>query len=266
MKQPLTVCSFYVDRREDYPKAVDYIPLLLALNHSCHRLGFEHVVLSDRHTMAQPNVRLTIKGSCIGGTDGGLVIGPRGGPLQFTTSGEWPADLPRKLSCALTEAQARHLESLAKWNPMETDILFVGADCLIARDFREHLQPADLSIILRPGHKRHRINNGFMYVPAGSVAKVAPLFRRIADATEPVFNLCHDMVAVERALSPMPLDYGLQERAGLTVNFLPMDIWNGGPKRVDDEAAEAFVLHFRGRHRKAIMLDWAKRWLPCSAS
>lgn len=226
----MIVASFYVNRREDYPKAVDYIPLLTALDRSCRRLGFDHVVLTDHATQSEI-------------TGAGL--------------GAFASYLPRKLSNALTEAQARWLE----YGAGDRATLFVGADCLIARDFREHLLPADLSIILRPGHKRHRINNGFMFVPTASRAKVAPLFRKIADTTEPVFNLCHDMVAVERALSPMPLEYGLHERAGLTVNFLPMETWNGGPKTADDPAGNSFVLHFRGKQRKAVMVDWARKWL-----
>jgi hypothetical protein len=214
---------------------VDYIPLLKALDASCRALGFDHVVLSDHRTAPA------------------LAAG------NMVVSAE---DLPRRLSLALTEAQARYLERAIGY---AGDSLFVGADCLIARDFRDHLAPADLSIILRPGHKRHRINNGFMYVPAASVVRVAPLFRKIADDTGPTFNRCHDMEAVERALSPMPMEYGMQERAGLTVNFLPMDIWNGGPKTAGDPASDAFVLHFRGKARKKIMLDWARRWLRDAA-
>lgn len=270
----LIVCSFYVDRREDYPDAVDYIPLLLALNRSCHRLGFDHIVLSDLYTMEQSAVRPTIRGSCIGySAEGGLVIGPRGGPVSwratddpvFHMSDPVPRNphsvppLTRNLPRATTEAQARFLEKWAEFPLFETDFLFVGADCLIRKDPRGHLPVADLSIILRPDHKRHRINNGFMYVPSASVAKVAPLFRRIADSTGE--SMCDDMVAIEKALAPMPRDYGLYERAGLTVNFLPIDIWNGGPKQVDDAAEESFVLHFRGRKRKRIMVEWATRWL-----
>lgn len=228
MTTPLVVCSFFVERIADYPDAVDYIPLLKALDRSCRRLGFDHVVLTDNKTAPQ------IAGA---------------GMLAF------PTDLPRNLAMALTEAQARWLD------PLGYDTLFVGADCLIRRDFREHLPVADLSIILRPGHKRHRINNGFMFVPAASVASVAPLFRRIANDTGNSFNKCNDMEAVERALSPMPTDYCLTERAGLTVNFLPMEIWNAGPRKVDDAAEQAHVLHFRGKVRKAVMIDWAKRWL-----
>ncbi len=217
----LTVCSFFVDRRADYPDAVDYVPLLKALDRSCSKVGFEHVVLTDYTTV--PQVRAADM-------------------VTFAT------DLPRNLMRALTESQARWMEDA---HANDCDTLFVGADCLVRRDFREHLPAADLSIILRPGHKKHRINNGFMFVPASSREKVAPLFRAIADDCGEV--MCDDMVA-------MPLDFGLQERAGLAVNFLPMKIWNGGPKRLDDSADSAHVLHFRGRARKDLMLDWADRW------
>lgn len=225
----ITVVSFYVDRRADFPKAVDYIPLLHALDRSCERQAFRHVVLTDLFT----SPALLAEGfKCFAVT------------------------LPRSLSRALTEVQARYLEA-----GVGSDTLFVGADCLIVKDFRAHLAPADLSIILRPGHKRHRINNGFMHVPFGSAAKVAVVFRKIANATGPQFNTCDDMVAIERTLSPMPDDYGPTERAGIKVNFLPMGVWNGGPKTVDSSPGKSFVVHFRGQERKRVMLDWAERWL-----
>jgi hypothetical protein len=69
-----------------------------------------------------------------------------------------------------------------------------------------------------------------MFIPATSRAKVTPLYRRIADSTGE--RMCDDMVAVERALAPMPLDYGPQQRGGLTVNFLPMSIWPRGRPRL----------------------------------
>lgn len=224
----LTVCSFYVDRRADYPAAIDYLSLLHALDRSCARLSIPHVVLTDVQTGA------AVRSS-------GLV------PFEM--------ELPRNLMRALTEAQACWLEKAPLF-----DTLFVGADCLVAKDPRGHLpDEADLSIILRPGHKRHRINNGFMYIPVASRKKVTPLFREIADVCGEV--MCDDMVAVERALAPMPTEYGLCERSGINVNFLPMDIWNGGPKSLADPAADSFVLHFRGSVRKKIMVDWAALWL-----
>jgi hypothetical protein len=229
---PLTVCSFYVERRADYPDAADYLPLLRVLDRSCRLAGFRHVVLTDFETAPE--------------IDGvGLAT--------------FAMDLSRNLMRALTESQARCIESL-----IGSDILFTGADCLVRRDFRNQLPVADLSIILRPGHRKHRINNGFMFVPAASRNRVAPLFRRIADGCGE--TMCDDMVAVEHALAPMPDDYCLTERGGLTVNFLPMGIWNGGPKSADDPADQSHVLHFRGRARKAVMLDWAARWLPEDAA
>lgn len=227
-----TVASFWVHRPEDYPDAPDYLPMLRLLERSCRRLGLAHIVLTDRPTAAF---------------------------LYNEGITAFARDLPRNLMQALTESQARWLEHP---HPGPLDTLFVGADCLVLRDPRGHLPVADLSLILRPGHKRHRINNGFMLVPAASRATVAPLFRAIADGTGPA--MCDDMVAVEAALAPVPDDYVLTERAGLTVNFLPIEIWNGGPKTADDPASGSFVLHFRGRARKAIMLEWAARHLPGS--
>jgi hypothetical protein len=233
----LTVCSFYVDRRENYPDAVDYIPLLKALDRSCKRLDIHHVVLSDRATST---------------------------PLQ-EPGRHCYFDLPRDLTRATTEAQAQWLEyhtMLSTTGHVRTqcpDTLFVGADCLIVKEFRHALPEADLSIIFRPNDKLHRINNGFMYVPKASCAKVAKLFRKIADDTKPV--MCDDMAAIERALAPMPNDYGIHERAGLRVNFLPIDVWNAGPKSIDDYNDKTFVAHFRGNARKKVMVDWAARWL-----
>lgn len=225
--KPLIVASFYVDRRTDYPDAVEYLPLLRALDRSCARLGMMHVVLTDFATAPE---------------------------IEAAGIATLATELPRNLMLALTESQARCIES-----NLGADVLFTGADCIIRRDFRTLLPVADLSIILRPGHKRHRINNGFMFIPAESRAKVAPLFRQIAGSTGE--TMCDDMAAVERALAPMPADYCLTKRAGLTVNFLPMSVWNGGPKSADDPAERSHVLHFRGRARKAVMVPWAERWL-----
>lgn len=224
----LVVASFYVDRRADYPEAVDYLPLLNILDRSCRAIGVEHVILTDHLTADDLLVA-------------GLV------PVVM--------NLPRNLTRAFTEAQALWLEGGG-----DDDTLFTGADCLIRRDFRGHIPAGDLAIAFRPDGKRHRLQNGFMYVRAESRAKVAPLFRSIADSCGEA--MCDDLVAVERALAPMPATYGLQERAGLTVNFVPMSPWNDAPDAPEDPSRDAMVLHFRGRRRKQLMLDWAARWMP----
>lgn len=230
-RSSLIVASFWVNRPNDYPDAPEYLPLLLALDRSCKRLGLEHVVLTDRATARSVY-------------DAGMA------PAAF--------DLPGNLMLALTESQARWLE-----HAIDGDTLFVGADCLIRKDPRGHIPPGDLAIAFRPDSKRHRLQNGFMYVPAESRAKVAPLFRRIADSCGEV--MCDDLVALEKALSPMPETYGPHERAGLTVNFAPMSPWNDAPDAPEDAIEDAFVLHFRGRRRKALMLEWAATHMPEAA-
>lgn len=223
----MIVFSFYVDRRRRYPDAPEYVPLLRVLDDSCRRLGIRHVVLTDFSTAGEVE---------------------RAGMTTFAMK------LPGNLMRALTESQARCLESVRG-----EDVLFVGADCVVLRDPRGCVPAADLALILRPGHKRHRINNGFMYVPASSREKTAPVFRRIANTCGT--SMCDDMVAVERVLLPMPDDYGSCRRAGIDVQFLPMGTWNAGPKSVDSPPSSgAFVAHFRGRDRKKFMADWASRW------
>ncbi len=222
------VVSYWVHRPKDFPDAPDYLSMLKALDRSCRRLGLAHVVVTDQTTKP--------------------FLG-NGDITAFAT------DLPRNLMKATTEAHARWLEHDHR-GPVDT--LFVGADCLVQKDPRGHIPEGDLAIVLRPGHKRHRINNGFMYIPDASRKKVAPLYRRIANNCGGV--MCDDMVAVEEVLKPMPFEYGPCERAGLKINFVPMNVWNGGPRRVE-KSSSAYVLHFRGHQRKGIMLDWAARWL-----
>lgn len=232
----IVVCSFWVERKDQFPDPPDYLSMLKILDASCKRAGMRHVVLTDLPTSFAI-------------VDGGLTA--------------FPIRLPRSLMQASTAAHARWLEAPES---KHVDTIFVGADCLIRRDFRAELPACDLAIAFMKDHKRWRINNGFVYVPAASREKVAPLFRRIADDTsEEMFD---DMLAAERALLPMPADFGLHERHGLAVNFLPLLKWNRymaickqTPDPLSDAAEDAAVLHFMGGHDngKALYFAWAKR-------
>jgi hypothetical protein len=236
MKQ-IVVCSFWVHRPDEFPVPPnpDYLSMLKVLQDSCTRSGFGHIVLTDHAT--QPKI-----------TGTGIV--------------SYAYDLPRNLMRAATEA---HAQWLADPQLRFVNTLFVGADCLIRRDFRAELPAGDIAIAFMRDHKRWKINNGFVYVPAASRAKVAPLFRSIAnDTSEEMFD---DMLAVERALSPMPTDYGVHERHGLKVNFLPLLKWNRymavckqTPNPLADAATDAAVLHFMGGHDngKRLYFQWAK--------
>ena len=223
------VASFYVHRPEDHPDAADYPRMLRLLDASCRRFGLSHVVLTDHATVPM----LT-------------------GLYCFAT------DLPRNVLQATTESHARWMESNC-FRGMDT--VFVGADSLVLKDFRPFLKPADLSIIYFV-HKRLWILNGFIHVPASSREKATPLFREVADDTQPLeMRTCDDMMAWERALEPRPAPphFGLAQRRGLTVNFLEEKIWNLRLLSLDHPVGGAVMLHFRGPPQKAMMFDWAAR-------
>ncbi len=230
----ITVCSFWIDLPEQFPNAPDYLAMLNILDASCRRAGMSHIVMTNRATA------------------------PR---IQTEELAAFVMDLPNNLMQASTEAHAQCVAC-----DVHGDLLFVGADCLIRRDFRHQLPKGDLAIAYMMRHKRWRINNGFVYVPARSREKVAPLFRRIAnDTSEEMFD---DMLAFERAIEPMPDWYGVHQREGLAVNFLPLPKWNRymavskrTPEPLLDAAEEANVLHFMGGHDngKKLYFDWAAR-------
>jgi hypothetical protein len=228
--KPTVICSFYVERKKEFPDVkTPYLDCLRILDRSCQRFGFDHVVLTDCRTTR------TL-------TDAG-----------FRT---YFADLPDSLMRATTEIQARWLSSPYSAG---ADTVFVGADCIIRNDFRASLPACDLAIAYMQGHKRWRMNNGFMAVPDESREKVAPLFRWIANDTG--VAMCEDMIAIERALSPMPPDFGTYRRRALDVAFLPLPKWNRYMQKADDAAEDAFVLHFMGGwdDAKALFFQWADR-------
>lgn len=234
MKRTVVV-SFWVHRPKAFPNAPPYLDMLRILDASCRRVGMEHVVLTDETTAP-----------------------------QFYGTGLTPylLELPAHLMRATTEAHARWIESPYS---KEADTVFVGADCLVLRDFRPDLPACDMAIAFMRHHKRWRLNNGFVYVPAESREKVARVLRLIADDTrEKMFD---DMLAIERALVPMPEHFGEYARRGLTVGFLPLPIWNRymavckeTPDPLSDKAEGANVLHFMGGHDngKQLYFDWAK--------
>jgi hypothetical protein len=234
---PIVVCSFWVSRPREFPKAAPYLEMCRILDATCRRFGFEHVVLTDNLTAPQV---------CAAGLKAFAV------------------ELPRSLMKAATEIHARWLASP---HSLGVDTIFTGADCIVRRDFRADLPDGcDVAIAYMKGHKKWRLNNGFVYVPAGSREKVAPLFRLVADDTGE--RICDDMLALERALVPMPADFGQYERRALAVEFLPLRVWNRymATKKgaLEDEALDANMLHFMGGwdDGKKLLFDWARRWMP----
>lgn len=226
----IVVCSFWVHRPKDFPHAADYPSMLLVLDNSCRRFGLRHVVLTD------------------------LKTSPR---LDAIGLKSYAIDLPRNLMRAVTEVQAKWIESPYAAG---VDTLFVGADCIIRRDIRGAVPPGDLVVAMMKGHKKWRLNTGFIYARAGARARVAALLRRVAeDCSE---TMCDDMAALERSLSPMRLDHGELEREGLTVQLVPLRQWNAVLDRVDDAAEDSYVLHFLGADGKRLFMPWVKAHMP----
>lgn len=231
----LIVASFWVHRPEDFPDAANYIGMLHVLDASCRRQGYEHIVLTDHASKGQ---------------------------LQAAGLGYFACDLPRNLLQAATESHAQWMESSLS---VGVDTLFVGADCIILRDFRNALQPADFTIAVFE-HKALWIMTGFIYTPAASRDKLAVVCRSVANDTQPLdARTCDDMIAWERHLGAKPPYLGVHERAGMKVNFVPEELWNGRPTSVHAPFHKAYVLHFRGGDSKSLFFDWAARWLPRTA-
>lgn len=227
-KRPLYAASFYVHRPDDYPAAADYPAMLQVLQRSCDRVGVRHVVLTDAASIAKVPTGITMA----------------------------PLDLPRSLMKATTKAHADFLEFF----PVDGDVLFIGADSIFVKDPRRfYPKDADLCVTLRPGHSRYPINNGAMLVRREARDRVAPLYRKVADACGERWG--DDQRGIADALEPLPKAFGVAERAGLTVRFLPMSPFNAVPQDARDPASGAVMLHFRGRKHKPKFFSWAARWM-----
>lgn len=238
-KQRPTVASFWVLRPDEHPEAEvrNYPGMLQVLQRSCDRLGLKHIVLTDIETRQSP---------------------------------QWPAgidafacrELPAPLMQACTEVQARWLETQQHHERMggnaKGDTLFVGADCIFIGDpIRFYPVGPDLCVTYRNPLAKYPINTGAQLVRRHAIDKLAALYRRIADRCGTVW--CDDQRAIQAELEPMPALPGVHRRADIKVAFLPMARFNVVPTSVGDPCIGACMLHFRGKARKQLFFDWAKR-------
>lgn len=231
MASPLTVASFFVIRRHEFPKVdpADYVAMLLVLQRSCDRLGFRHVVLTDLGTVASP-------------------LWPDG-------LDPWIGDdVPLPLMQACTHLQAQVLD-----RDPASDILFVGADSILLADPQPHL-PGDADLYVtsrRPSGRLDAINNGFMFIRNRAREQAAALYRRVADRCGTAWM--DDQKALVAELAPVPMPTVIEERAGLRVGFLPMRRFNHWPHWRGDPCKDAILLHFKGRTGKKLMPEWARK-------
>lgn len=221
------IASFWVERYAEHPAARErnYPGQLRILDASCKRLGLRHIVLTDHAT---------------------------------AKSGDWPTgvapwatDLPKSLMRAVTEVQARYLESRP-----DSDVVFVGADCIVLKNPADYF-PADAGLCVTYRgllDKGYPINTGCQMIRHHSLAAVARIYRLVADRCQTYW--CADQAALQQALAPLPVEHGIYVRRSVSVGFVPMFPCNVFPAP-EDPATDAAVLHFKGKNKKHRMFEWA---------
>lgn len=212
----MIVASFYAPRKaeERIRWRCDYDKLLMLVEASCRRFNLKHLIISD-----------SIRPS----------------PLET-----FLVDLPENLMQAFIFGQKRLLESSPE------PVLFIGADCLIAKDPRELSEVASLGITLGP-FSDCKMNMGAVW------------------CNNP--EICAKIWG--KALESKPLEWGDDQRVvysaimqemikGLNINVLRCEDHNWAPDHINDNAGFPTVVHFRGP-RKDFMLAWGKKYLDLSS-
>lgn len=214
----MKIVSFYAPRPE-HPLFQDYTPFLRVLEASCQKFGHEHIVLSD---------------------------------VQISGFKTFKTDLPRPLMKAFIKAQLDFLKS----GPFADDIIFVGADGVLAND------PADIfDGSFDIGITTHNfsdcwLNSGAIFIPKGVDA--APIWQSAYDICGEEWG--DDQLSLAEQFKPLTLEHGVYERRGYRVGFLPVDPWNLAPDNENHDCSHAKILHFRGP-RKRWMSDYCRKFL-----
>lgn len=212
----MNIVSFYAPRR-DHPLFQDYTPFLQILGQSCRRYGHRHIVITD-----DPEIE-----------DGFL------------------AEMPDNLMQAIIAGQLAYLKS-----PLaQEDTVFVGADCVLARDVAEVFgQEFDIAFTTGP-FRDCILNTGAIYIRGG--APVSYIWERALSGMGEVWG--DDQLALAAVVNPT-LEPSVTVGPGPTIRFLPVDPYNLAPEYPGDDCTRGYVLHFRGP-RKGWMQDYCAYWL-----
>ena len=221
------VASLYF-RHPDYePQPADYPALLRALDRTCARFGLAHTVITDAATVP-----------ALAGLD------------------TWAGTLPADARDLMRGCVALWLQYLRQGAPAASDVVLVGADCLVARDPRPVFDGSfDIALTTRGGGGPSTLNNGTVWCPAAGRAHQVALYERALAGCRTHWGA--DQEAIAQAAAPVPAGFGVALRHGARVAFLPVKSFNHAPAK-PDEPTDAVVLHFKGT-RKGWMLPWAER-------
>jgi hypothetical protein len=159
--------------------------------------------------------------------------------------------LPSNLMQAQLAGQLAFLQSWDDKHP----VVFLDADCLVARDLSEAFDGSfDVGLTNRIDETAP-INNGAMYLAAGSKQAALAFFGKALDMCAEHWG--GDQEAISRAAAPVPPKPCVEDRDGVRFGFLSMLTHNVIPKL---EGAKhhnnPFVVHFKGTNKK----DWASTY------
>jgi hypothetical protein len=216
----LTVVSFFACDGE--PPA-EWARMLRGLEASAHRVGCEFVCLTNEASKL---------------------------PVQYARM----QHVPRNLMLATIWMQVQWLELT------EGPCLLTGADNLIWRDPKPVFVPDwDVMVTTRPAQKiadgMPPLNNGGVYIR--DVAAGLTLYKQAWRHISAEWG--GDQFAIARAVAPIPDEpQGVYERHGVRVGFAPLHPYNHAPNSEDD-ARDAFVLHFKGDRRKPMFDGYAEQ-------
>lgn len=206
----MIVASFLAPRFEKWP-GTDYDVLLQLLDASCRRFGLRHMVITDS---------------------------PRPIPSGGVALEHFQLDLPENLMMAILEGQ----RSFLQWAP--EPVLFVGADCLIAKDPREVLF-GDMTITIGP-FADCEMNTGAIWCADGRTC--VPVWQAALNEKPQAWG--EDQTTL----------YAAVQTSGLNITKVRCEAHNWAPYTLTDDAGMPTVVHFRGK-RKSFMADWAKRYM-----
>lgn len=220
----IEVVTVYAPRPE-HPKFRDYLPAMALQKRTAEKFGCRHLVVSDVDVPGFEALR---------------------------------AELPESLMHAIIVGQIAYLE---RWSG-EHHALLVDADVLITRRPGEAFDGGfDLGLTWRD-NPACMINNGAMYVAAGSKERVLQFFRH-------ALSLCKDhwggdQEAISQAAAPVPMKDGkVGIRQGARVRFLSMHRYNCVPRveGMEHRGSAPYVVHFKGEDRKEWMQTYAERFV-----
>jgi hypothetical protein len=168
-------------------------------------------------------------------------------------------DLPSSLMKAILAGQLTYLKQ--QWSG-DHHLVLADVDCLICRDLSPVFDGIFDLGLTRRADRVSPINNGAMYIAAGSKDKAVDFFTRCLDFCKDHWG--GDQEAISRVAHPVPdVDGSVEVRhGGIRVKFLDCKMHNVAAKAQGvRHKKHPFVVHFKGEQAKAWMDTYSTLYL-----